>query len=492
MKKLHFGIYSLDPAAACLLKHGETVPLPPKALAFLGFLLEQRGRLVAKDELLDKVWGHRFVSQGVLKNTVTLLRQALGDDPKAPRYIETVHRLGYRFIADITTGFSSRPQPLANADSVCYAGDSSLVGRDETLAELWRILDNAAESQSRLVFVSGEAGIGKTALIETFARAAASRASCGRGQYFEQYGTGEPYMPVLEALNDLMRQESERLLELMRQVAPSWLAQLPWYRESAWPDSRQAPTAVSPLRMARELGEFLTRSSREKPLILVLEDLHWSDRATLDLLAYLARRRQAERWMIVASYRPEDALLAGHELKAVRRELTIQGLCRNVALQPLSEIAVKEYLARRFPGRQIPDAWIKTLRDRTDGLPYFLVRLVEGLQSEQILAGDADQGGLSAPLPEGMALLLARQFERLPDGYRRVLEAACVSGTSFSAEAVAAALQEDAAEIEACLENLARMRQFIEAGEDSSARAYRFHHAFQREFVHGRLLPAQR
>lgn len=488
MKKFDFGVYSFDSAAACLLKHGDVVPLPPKALAFLGYLLDHRGRLVTKEALLDKMWGHRFVSEGVLKNTVALLRQALGDDPKTPRYIETVHKLGYRFIADTSTGDSSLPQPTATADS----GLIPLVGRDEPLAELWRILDKTIHGQPRVAFVSGEAGIGKTAVIEAFVRAASFRATCGRGYCFEQFGSGEPYMPVLEALNDLMRQESERLLELMRQVAPTWLAQLPWYRDNLWPNFRQTPIAVSPLSMARELGEFLARSAQEKPLILVLEDLHWSDLATLDLLAYLARRRQAQHWMIVASYRPEDALLASHPLNSVQRELTIQGLCRNLALPPLSEAAVREYLFRRFPGRQIEDAWVKTLCDRTGGLPFVLVRLLETPHNQQIMAGGVEHSALSVLLTEGVKLLLARQFERLPDGYRRALAAASVVGMSFSADAVAAVLDEDSSEVEECLENLARMRQFIEACENSSTMAYRFRHAFQREFVHGCLPPAHR
>lgn len=487
MKKVHFGVYSLDPVAARLLKHDEILALPPKALAFLAYLLERRGQLVTKAELLDKVWGHRFVSQGVLKNTVTLLRQTLGDDPKTPLYIETVHRLGYRFIADTLP-----PQSAVRADLGCHCGETiPLVGRGEPLAELRRMLDQAAIDQPRLAFVSGEAGVGKTAVIETFVRAASVSAACGRGYCFEQYGPGEPYMPVLEALNELIREESDRFLELMRQVAPTWLVQLPWYREKLWPNAQQTVMAASPLRMARELGEFLARSAEEKPLILVLEDLHWSDQATLDLLAYLARRRQPERWMIVASYRPED-LLAGHPLKSVQRELTIQGLCSNHPLQPLSGAAVKEYLVRRFPGRRIEDAWLRKLYDKTGGLPYFLVSWVESLPSGHFMAGSEDQGGLSGTPPEGVTLLLSRQFERLPDGCRRVLEVASVVGMSFSTETVAAALNENDAEVGNCLEELAGMRQFIEVEEDSSTMVYRFRYAFRREFVLGRLSPAQR
>lgn len=490
MEKVDFGIYSLDRAAACLLKQGTIVPLPPKALAFLAYLLEQPGRLVSKQELLDKVWGHRFVTEGVLKNAVTVLRQALGDDAKTPRYIETVHKLGYRFIADTAPGGPFPSQPVAGADTG-RGCDIPLVGRDQPLAELWRILDNPTDGRPRLAFVNGEAGVGKTAVIETFVGVASLHAVCGRGYCFEHYGPSEPYLPVLEALNDLLRQEADRLLELMRQVAPTWLTQLPWYRENVWPHSRQTPMVDSSVRMPRELGEFLARGAREKPLILVLEDLHWSDRATLDLLAYLARRRQSERWMIVAGCRSEDALLTGHASIAVRRELAIKGLCLDLTLQPWSEAEVRHFLVRRFPNRQVPDVWVSTLLEKTGGLPYFLVSLVDNMPGE-IMANDANPEGFGVALPEGMALLLARQFERLPDSYRRILEAASALGMSFSADAVADALDEGNAEVEACLENLARLRQFVTAEEDWSGMAYRFRYGFQREFIYGRLSKAQR
>ncbi|QPK64969.1 AAA family ATPase [Methylomonas sp. LL1] len=488
IEMFHFDAYCLDLAGARLLKNESTVALPPKALAALIYLVQQHGRLISKEELLDAVWGHRFVSQGVLKNTVTILRQALDDDPKTPRYIETVHRLGYRFIAEVRAAHASAMQTPAMA-TIAPDLDSPplLVGRAGPLAKLGRLLEKSILGEPQLTFVTGEPGIGKTALIDAFSQSASHRVVTGHGQCVEQYGQGEPYLPVLEALNDLIRHDEARLSALLRQVAPTWLAQLPWYlNETDQTLMQQVMAGTTQMRMLREFGEFLGRCTAEQPLILVLEDLHWSDHATLDLLAYLARRKQPARWLILGSYRPEDVMLTGHDLKHVLRELQIQGLCTDLPLEPLSEAAIGEYLSQRFTDRDQTSNWARAIHSRTGGLPFFLVQLIETLQGEQGL--DRDVAIQASALPEGVQQLLARQFERLSEDYRRVLEAACVAGSTFSAEAVAAALAIDNTDAEEYCENLANLRHFIHPATNSGlVGRYSFRHAFYQKFAYDRL-----
>ena len=483
----HFGAYSLKPGGARLLKGENTVPLPPKALAALIYLIEHRGNLVGKDELLDAVWGHRFVSQGVLKNTITTLRQALNDDPKNPLYIETVHRLGYRFIAEVTAA-SAVQTPAMTSHPAALQSFPDLVDRAGPLAELGRLLEKAVLGKPQLAFVTGEPGIGKTALIEAFLQSSAHSVLTGRGQCVEQYGQGEPYLPVLEALNDLIRHDEARLSALLRQVAPTWLAQLPWYlNETDQTLMQQVMAGTTQMRMLREFGEFLGRCTAEQPLILVLEDLHWSDHATLDLLAYLARRKQPARWLILGSYRPEDVMFTDHGLMLVLRELQIQGLCSELPLELLSEAAIAEYLAQRLTDRDQASNWARAVHNRTGGLPFFLVQLVETVQTEQ--ATDCDVAMQTSALPNGVQQLLTRQFERLSDDCRHALEAASVVGMTFSAETLAAALSLGNRQIEEHCEALARPRLFI-TGSESIGR-YRFRHAFYREFAYNRLPPLQ-
>jgi DNA-binding winged helix-turn-helix (wHTH) protein len=140
--RLRFDSFELDEADARLTRAGQPVALPPKPFAVLCTLARSPGRLVTKNALLDSVWGHRFVTESVLKSAISEVRAVLGDDPKQPRYIETVSRRGYRFIADPAT---HQPQDRSVLETVM-----SLCRSDAALAELIRRVATALERE-RLV-----------------------------------------------------------------------------------------------------------------------------------------------------------------------------------------------------------------------------------------------------------------------------------------------------------------------------------------------------
>src|SRR5262249_40580612 len=146
-----------------------------------------------------------------------------------------------------------------------------------------------------VLFVSGPAGIGKTALVDAFVDGVrgAGDTWIAQGQSIEQYGSGEPYLPVLQAWSNLTRTAKEApLVELMCRHAPSWLAQLPGLVPLEDADAqRRLAYGTTRERMIREMAEFIEAVSAERTLVLILEDLQWSDRSTLDLVAYLAERR---------------------------------------------------------------------------------------------------------------------------------------------------------------------------------------------------------
>lgn len=146
MKQLIFAEFRLDSADRSLWKGRERVPLKPKLLTLLQHLAQHAGRLVTKEELLDRIWGGSHVEYSVLKASVAQLRRALGDSVEAPRFIETAARLGYRFIASV--GFSNVQAP-----------QNSFVGRTRELTDVTRLLEDG-----RLVTLWGPAGVGKTRL----------------------------------------------------------------------------------------------------------------------------------------------------------------------------------------------------------------------------------------------------------------------------------------------------------------------------------------
>ncbi|MDH3603106.1 MAG: AAA family ATPase, partial [Candidatus Tectomicrobia bacterium] len=299
-RTLVFESYRLDLGRE-QLRHGEDViQLTNKVFAVLRYLVEHAEQLVTRDALMEAVWPNTFVSDAALAVCIHELRQALGETAQAPRFIETVRGRGYRFLTPVTAAvptptqhevirFSS-PQPSSS-----HPQSVELVGREAQLRQLHQGLVTALQGERQLVFITGEAGIGKTTLVETFLAQIAHDETLwiAYGQCIEQYGAGEAYLPLLEALGRLCRApEGGALVELLRQEAPSWLLQMPALCSSDEFDALQRRSGgVTRERMLRELAEVVERLTADRPFVLVLEDLHWSDHATLDWLAYVARRR---------------------------------------------------------------------------------------------------------------------------------------------------------------------------------------------------------
>src|SRR6185295_16000469 len=212
-----FEPFCLDRSNECLWRGSEVIKLRPKAYAVLNQLVERSGHLVTKEELLASVWPETFVSDAVLKVTIRQLRDALDDDPKTPLFIETAHRRGYRFIGNIIAngvqpaGISTTPRPRDDVQPLGF------VGRNEVLSRMRSSLEKILQGERQIVFVTGEPGIGKTALVDTFARYLAfdQNIRIGRGQCLEQYGTSEAYLPILDAMADLGK-EDQKVVEVLR------------------------------------------------------------------------------------------------------------------------------------------------------------------------------------------------------------------------------------------------------------------------------------
>src|SRR5262249_26411512 len=315
------------------------------------------------------------------------------------------------------------------------------------LSHLHRCLETALSGERQLVFVTGEPGIGKTALVETFLRHLdpGDTLRLGRGQCIEHYGAGEPYLPVLQALGEWGRgADHDHFLTVLRHYAPSWLGHRPALLETAERETLQRQTAgVTRGRMLREVVDALEAYSAAHGVVLVLEDLHWSDPSTVELLALLARRPAPARLLVVGTYRPVEVIVGDHPLKAAKQELQLHGQCQELPLPLLSEPAVAGYLAAKVSAAEHPTTPLPALahliHHRTDGNPLFMVTVVE-----QVLAQSAtDAAGLDigqVSIPVTIRQLLEQQVGRLETQDQRLLDAASVVGTEFSAAAVAAAV----------------------------------------------------
>lgn len=279
---IEFGPFRLDILNMRLWRDHQPITLRPRALSVLRYLVERPLQLVTKEELLRHIWTETHVSRTVLRVCIREIRLALEDRIDDPVYIETVGRRGYRFL--------QRPQvvtdPLRELERARQR--HMMIGRQREIDHLQTGLTAALHGERQLVFVSGEAGVGKTAVIDTFIAQTVSNPEVwvGRGQCIEYSGPGEAYLPVLEALGQLGdRPNGEQLVDVLRQVAPTWLPHLPaWLREDER-EQRQGQGSTQ-TRMLRELTIALERFTVQTPLVLVFEDLPWSDPSTVDLLTF--------------------------------------------------------------------------------------------------------------------------------------------------------------------------------------------------------------
>jgi DNA-binding winged helix-turn-helix (wHTH) protein/predicted ATPase len=513
--------FRLDPAATCLWRHEQLVALPPKPLAVLAYLVAHAGEVVTKEALLDTVWPEVAVTEGVLKGCIRQIRQALGETADNPRYIATVHRRGYRFIAPVT----AEPPPAVVPEpplAAPFPGEVSVqerpaarratgmvVGRQAELAQLHHAWQLARQGTRQLVFITGEAGIGKSTLVDTFIAQLQAEAEfwLGHGQSIEHYGAGEAYLPLLEALAQLGRgPQQARVVEMLRQQAPSWLLQLPALLSDADIDRLQRrASGATRERMLRELAEAVEVLAAERAVVLVLEDLHWSDGSTLDWLTYIARRRQAARLLVLGTYRPTEAIVHGHPVHKVTQDLTLHGQGMELVLTYLPEAVVAVYLARRFGEQLFPERLVRVLYQRTNGNSLFLVAVVDMLVRQGGLRKSASGWELASDLeatvvgvPESLRQLIEQQLVQLPPADQELLEAASVAGAEFPTAAVAAVTGDAEEAVEVHCAALTRQGQFLRAHaptewpDGTLSGRYGFVHDLYREALYERVPVSRR
>jgi predicted ATPase len=462
----------------------------------LCYLVEHPNHLVTKAELRRHVWAGVSVTDTVLRVCVQEIRAALGDSAAAPQYLETVGRQGYRLVVEEVRDLAP---PLT-------AGP--IVGRQAEIEALERWYQRASQGIRQFVLVSGEAGVGKTTLVDVWlARLdAESGVEMARGQCVEHYGEGEPYLPYLEALAQLGHSpRGQDVLAVLRRYAPMWLAQLPGLVPEAERERLQRHVqGTTPARMLRELAEAIEVLSAETPLVLVLEDLQWSDRSTVELLAYMAQRRAFARLLVLGTYRPVEVVLRAHPLRGMVQELRGRGQAVVLPLECLPAEDVAAYMAGCLGG-PVAAALAGLVYERTDGNALFLVNIVEHLVQQGLVARPKGEWTLRTEtaatmtsLPEGLRQLLLRRIEDLKPEARRVLEAASVLGEEFTTTAVAAGVRCPVAEVEALFEALAAQHHFIDDGglarwpDGTIGGSYRFQHALYQQVLYEQLGTARR
>jgi DNA-binding winged helix-turn-helix (wHTH) protein/predicted ATPase len=495
-RQFGFDRFKFDARTGELWADGTQTRLAPRAAAVLTTLVERAEKLVTKQELIERVWGGLAVGDDALTSCIQELRHALGDDARRPRYIETQHRRGYRLmVPTVHVGQGDTLPSLPRADR---PKSLKFVGRQAEMEQLEKRFQIAASGQRQLVFVTGEPGIGKSALVNAFTEVLDPKTvRIALGQCLDHHGVGEPYLPLIEALTRLATSTDGSLIRTtIATHAPSWLALMPSLWTKPQRSGLEARSRATQERMLRELTSAIEVIAADELLVLVLEDIHWSDASTLDWLTHVAGRPEQARLLLLATFRSANVSAPSTGLGGIMAELLLHGRCYEIALNPLNLEAVEAYLAMRLTGGdhllQVNQT-ARLLLERTGGNPLFMVSLINQLAAQSGTATPAALGSI----PKDVRRFIDHQIDDLNEADRELLTAASAIRREFATAALAAAVESNGETVEEACARLVRHGVFIvKSGSETwpdgtPVELYTFRHDLYREMLYDRL-PATR
>lgn len=499
-----FDEFVLDTDQRELRRDGRTIALQPQVFDLLEYLIRHRARVVTKDDLISAIWGGRVISESSLTTRINAARTGIGDSGEAQRLIKTLPRKGVRFIGTVRE--ASREVESAVAPLKIEIS-TLVVGRTAPFEMIDQMTRHVLSGKRQMAFVTGEAGIGKTAFI---AKAIEQLTQQGFDQLYgrctERFGTDEVFLPLIDALVNRYRANGPELISAVRAHAPTWILQLPGAidasERAAFQDEVFGATRE---RMLREFCDLLEALSTDRPWVIVLEDLHWSDFATLDVLSRFARGNGKARVLVLCSYRPADSSVGGHPIRRLHRDLEIHGCCSELRLDRLSRSEVERYLALRFDDEELASSLSKPVFERTLGHPLFVASLLKHLIDQESIVEMDGRWRLSSQaaftqdrIPDSLLNMIGHELDRLTDNERRLLDVASVAGEDFSAALVAAGLSDDAIDVERDIEASIRKDQILvrsgvsEWPDGTYSGAYAFRHILYQNVIYQNLPPGHR
>jgi DNA-binding CsgD family transcriptional regulator len=356
----------------------------------------------------------------------------------------------------------AQPQ-YTNSVSIAFSPPrtSPFIGRQEELARAMNCYAAARQGQAHVVLVAGEPGIGKTRLLDEIAvRAAHDGAIVLRGGASEAEGM-PPYLPFLEAFGryiqetpvDQLRTQVAATSPLLASILPELLTCL-----GEFPVSRPLPTEQARFRLYEAIGAFLQVIGLSSVLILLFDDLHWADTATLDLLCHIVRRQPEAHVLIVGAYRDSE-LERNAALRRTMADLSRRRILTEVAVKPLSHQEI-EALATSLLGCPLRPAVSSLLYVQSEGNPFFAEELLHGWMETGALIRQHGQWIAIAPLeqmlPPSIIGALRQRFERLSTELIDDLRVAAIIGRTFDSSLLAAIRQQELEVVEEHLLEAAR------------------------------------
>ena len=485
-----FGPFLLDLARGELVRAGELVQLAPKPLALLGYLAANRDRAVPKQELRKQVWPDVFVSEAALASALKDLRRALGDDGARQSVIRTLRRRGYRFVAKLDERPSERVRAAeARARAALDLPKApAFVARGRELRALTSAVVQAGRGRPRVVLISGEAGSGKTRLLEQLlAHPVCAEFAIAVGRC--RADASLPYLPFAEALGAHLLESEESTEHVLGEDAHI-------LRPLLQPDAPNLtpPDPMDPGHPTHERADLfaavwklLGRFAQRRALLLAIEDLHGADAASLGLFADLVAAASDPPagtklpLLIVATTRPPRA---GERLEQILPRVERQAAFSRIEIAGLGMGATRRLVGSLGLARPT-EPTLRAIQQATDGNPLFIREVVREADRSGILhvrdrerREPAYRAEPSAQASDGLRAALAARISRLDPACRAALRAAAFIGDRFGALALSAVCGVDAEKIRGQLQTAARAELLI--GE---SRSFRFDHPLIREIL---------
>ena len=502
-KQLFFGPFRLDPTNECLWRGKKEIRLHAKAFGLLRNLLDHPGQMVTKELLLERIWPGVHVTEAILSVYVAEIRKALGEDPKKPVFIETLHRRGYRFIAPVTIDRSTEMsqstagnekliRPIMR-EAATAIGAEPIIGREKELTFLLEKLEAALHGTGSVVFTTGPAGIGKTRLVRELRHHAARCGFQWFGGKYEKSGN-HPYAAWADMLKGYLQQKGATSLQVLIGPYTAQLASIiPEVMPRANSTSKVAPqdSQIERSGLLEVWTHLFVQISREAPLVLWLDDVQWA--GSLELLHHLARNIGNQRVLLLVAYR-NDELKMNETLWQTVLDMNRERLFHPLALEPLEQKEVAQLISQKVE-KTIASHLSDVIYERTTGNPFFVEEILRLLQQRKDLV-DTEAGvdlGKSASLemPDSVKTVINERVEGLGKNAMELLRMASVIGREFPLRVLkklAGEPEEELIGVMDCCEGYGLIHSISGLGEER----YAFTHDLLQEALYESIGPARR
>lgn len=325
-----------------------------------------------------------------------------------------------------------------------------LVDREEELALLKSLFEQTIAGKGQVVFVAGEGGIGKTRLVNELGRQCKSRGAVfAVGPSYEEEGL-VPYSPWIEAIRAIVNQTSAeifgktlgRTAAEVGRLVPELAVRATELGIKGWLSGPQMGELISAtdaerVRLFQAVTDFVSYTSKDRPIVVFLDDILWADAASLQLLHYFCRRIREQRIMVVAAYRdvelPED-----HPLSRLLLDLNRERILRQIALSKLTTDHVAQIISNNLGGGSVAPEFAKLIYSRTGGNPFFVEEVLRSLVEEARIY-KSDEGWTlreiaQVEIPSSVRALIKQRMSRLGDDAMQILSIGAVMGMDFGYE----------------------------------------------------------